>query len=68
MLSVLLRPWYLRTGRIHDALRRRVYVNDLTIWARGNANEVADAVADALDMTLAFEGKMDWRLHYGKSK
>ena len=68
VLSVLVRPWYQRTGRVHDGLRRRVYVDDLTVWARGQADEVAEAVAEALRITRAYEADMDWRLHEGKSK
>ncbi len=67
-LSVLIRPWYQRTGRIHDSLRRRVYVDDLTVWARGDANEIAEVVADALAVTRAYEQDLDWRLHEVKSK
>ena len=67
-LSVLVRPWYCRTGRVHDALRRRVYVDDLTLWARGDADTVAEAVAEALVITRAYECDMDWRLHEVKSK
>ena len=51
MLSVLVRPWYRRTGRVHDGLRRRVYVDDLTIWACGDTNTVKEAVAQALRIT-----------------
>jgi hypothetical protein len=68
VLSFLVRPWYQRTGRVHDGLRRRVYVDDLTVWARGQAGEVAEAVAEALRITRAYEADMDWRLHEGKSK
>ena len=68
VLSVLVRPWYQRTGRVHDGLRRRVYVDDLTVWARGQADEVAETVAEALRITRAYEADMDWRLHEGKSK
>ena len=68
VLSVLVRPWYCRTGRVHDSLRRRVYVDDLTVWARGSAEDVAEAVAEALVITRQFEADMDWRLHEVKSK
>ena len=67
-LSVLVRPWYQRTGRIQDSLRRRVYVDDLTLWARGDAAEVAEAVAEALVITRAYGEATDWRLHQVKSK
>ena len=68
VLSVLVRPWYWRTGRVHDSLRRRVYVDDLTVWARGSADDVAEAVAEALVITRQYEADMDWRLHEVKSK
>ena len=67
-LSVLLRPWFCRTGRLHDSLQRRIYVDDLTVWARGNAGDVAEAIADALAMTRAYETDLDWCLHGMKSK
>ena len=67
-LSVLVRPWYQKTGRIHDSLRRRVYVDDLTVWARGDADVVAEAVADALAITRVYERDLDWHLHEVKSK
>jgi ribonuclease HI len=43
-------------------------VDDLTLWARGDAGEVAEAVAEALAITRAYEEAMDWRLHELKSK
>ena len=67
-LSVLTLPWLRRTGAIDDRLRRRVYVDDLTVWMRGPAAEVGEAVAAALAETLAFEQAMDWQLNRGKSK
>lgn len=68
VLSVLVRPWYQRTGKVHDGLRRRMYVDDLTLWARGDPDETAEAVAEALRITWAYEVDMDWRLHEVKSK
>ena len=67
-LSVLVRPWYCRTGRVHDILKRRVYVDDLTVWARGDAGTVGEVVAEALAITRAYESDMDWWLHEVKSK
>ena len=67
-LSVLVRPWYQRTGRVHECLRRRVYVEDLTVWARGDEEVVAVAVAEALAITRIYEHDVDWRLHEVKNK
>lgn len=66
-LSVLTLPWLRRTGAIDDRLRRRIYVDDLTVWMRGPAAEAGEAVAAAMAETLAFEQAMDWRLNRGKS-
>ena len=69
-LSVLTLPWYRRTGEIDDRLRRRIYVDDFTLWARGAAEEAgqaAEAVSEALRVTSAFERAMGWQLNRGKS-
>ena len=66
-LSVLTLPWLRRTGGIDDRLRRRIYVDDFTVWMRGDPVEVGEAVSAALELTLQFEHAMDWRLNRGKS-
>ena len=70
-LAVLTWPWMRATGRLDDRLRRRVYVDDFTLWARAAAGEGADAaepVRDALRLTAAFETAMGWALNRTKSK
>jgi hypothetical protein len=53
---------------VHDALRRRIYVDDLTFWARGRAGDVAPAITESLEITKRFEEAMGWELHTGKGK
>ena len=45
-----------------------MYVDDLTLWARGDPDATAEAVAEAMRITRAYEADMDWRLHEVKSK
>jgi hypothetical protein len=61
LLSVLLRPWDRKVERSHDLVRRRIYVDDLTLWARGDANDVAPAVEGGLAITREFEAAMGWQ-------
>jgi ribonuclease HI len=68
VLSVMLRPWDRKMARIHDLLRRRIYVDDLSFWARGKAEEVAPAITEGLETTRRFEEAMGWSLHTGKGK
>jgi ribonuclease HI len=68
VLSVLIRPWDRKAMRVHDLLRRRIYVDDLVFWARGDANEVAPAITEGLELTKQFEQAMGWRLHTGRGK
>jgi hypothetical protein len=67
VLSVLLRPWDRRIERSHELLRRRIYVDDLTFWARGDAGDAGPAVASGLAITAEFEAAMGWRLNTEKS-
>ena len=67
VLSVLLRPWDRRIERTDDRLRRRIYVDDLTIWARGAAADAAPAAAAGLAVTVEFEAAMTWQLNLVKS-
>jgi ribonuclease HI len=68
VLSVLTRPWDRRMSRVHDLLRRRTYVDDMTFWARGEASAIAPAITEGLGVTKEFGEAMDWRLHTGKGK
>ena len=70
-LSLLLWLLYSCAGRIHDSLQRRVYIDDLTVWVRGDAGEpaeAAEAAAAALVVSRTFEHDMDWLFHEVKSK
>ena len=58
VLSVLIRPWDRRVCRVHASLRRRIYVDDLALWARGLAADIAPAVAEGLSITRDFESAM----------
>jgi hypothetical protein len=68
VLSVLIRPWDRRVARVHDSLRRRIYVDDLAFWARGQADDIAPAITEGLEITRLFEQAMGWRLHTGSGK
>jgi len=60
VLGILMRPWYVRTGLLHGKLRRCIYVDDLTVWQRGEPAECAEAVSDALATAHRFEQAMDF--------
>lgn len=66
-LSVLTLPWLRRTGAVDERLRRRLYVDDFTLWMRGAAAEVGEAVSAALGLTELFEEALDWQLNRTKS-
>jgi ribonuclease HI len=68
VLSVLIRPWDRRCERVDDTLRRRIYVDDLTLWARGCGDDVAPLIVEGLKITRDFEAAMGWRLHTGRGK
>ena len=68
VLSVMIRPWDRKVARVHDSLRRRIYVDDLTFWARGKADDVAPAITESLEVTKRFEDAMGWDLHKGRGK
>jgi ribonuclease HI/endonuclease/exonuclease/phosphatase family metal-dependent hydrolase len=68
VLSVMVRPWDRKVARIHDSLRRRIYVDDLAFWARGLADDVAPAITEGLEVTKLFQDAMGWCLHTGKGK
>ena len=67
VLSILMRPWDRRVEKSHELLRRRIYVDDLTLWARGSADDAAEAVAAGLDTTAEYEAAMSWSLNAQKS-
>ena len=70
ILRVLTLPWHKRTGEIDDRLRRRIYVDDFTLWERRaaeEAGEAAESVSEAVRLTSAFEQAMGWRLNRDKS-
>ena len=68
VLSVLLRPWDRQIARVHDQLRRRIYVDDLVLWLRGDAGNAAPAIIEGLEVTRRFEAAMGWHLHTGTGK
>ena len=64
---VFLRPWDARVARAGGSLRRRIYVDDLTLWARGRLHEVAPAVAEGVALTIQWERDAGWTLNAKKS-
>lgn len=67
VLSVALRPWDRRMERtVAPCLRRRLYVDDLTMWARGRAGAVLPALLDGLRVTSEFAAAAGWQLHATK--
>ena len=67
VLSTALRPWDRRMERTVDAcLRRRLYVDDLTMWARGHAGSTLPALLAGLRVTAEFAEAAGWKLHTSK--
>jgi ribonuclease HI len=67
VLSVALRPWDRRMEHtVAPCLRRRIYVDDLTLWARGRAGAVLPALLDGLRVTAEFAEASGWQLHSRK--
>ena len=67
VLSTALRPWGRRMERAVDpCLRRRLYVDDLTMWGRGQAGAILPALLAGLQVTAAFAEAAGWQLHARK--
>ena len=67
VLSTALRPWDRRMERTVDpCLRRRLYVDDLTMWARGRAGAILPALLAGLLVTADFAEAAGWQLHTRK--